>query len=105
MYYDRLGIYKILYAVNDKEVLRSFYNETIGKLVAYDAQNHTKFTELLRIYLENNGSIQLVSEKLYVHRNTVLNHLKKIESITGINPLELEGRVNLYMGFYIKEIL
>jgi len=105
MYYDRLGIYKILYAINDKEVLRSFYNDTIGKLVAYDAQNNTKYTELLRIYLENNGSIQLVSEKLYVHRNTVLNHLKKIESITGICPLELEGRVNLYLGFYIKEIL
>jgi DNA-binding PucR family transcriptional regulator len=47
----------------------------------------------------------LVSEKLYVHRNTVLNHLKKIESIVGVNPLELEGRVNLYMAFYIKDIL
>ncbi|NLU53241.1 MAG: PucR family transcriptional regulator [Clostridiaceae bacterium] len=105
LYYDKLGIYKILYATSDKEVLRSFYNDTIGKLVAYDRQNNTKFTELLRIYLENNGSVQLVSEKLYVHRNTVLNHLKKIESIVGINPLELEGRVNLYMGFYIKDIL
>jgi len=104
-YYDRLGIYKILYATNDKEVLRSFYNDTVGKLVAYDAQNNTKFTELLRTYLENNGSIQLVSEELYVHRNTVLNHLKKIEGITGINPLEMEGRVNLYIGFCIKEIL
>lgn len=39
LYYDKLGIYKILYATNDKEVLRSFYNDTIGKLVAYDRQN------------------------------------------------------------------
>ncbi len=105
LYYDRLGIYKILYAANDKGILRSFYNDTLGKLVAYDRENSSKFTELLRIYLENNGSIQLVSEKLYVHRNTVLNHLKKIESIVGIDPLELEGRVNLYIAFYIKDIL
>jgi hypothetical protein len=105
LYYDKLGIYKILYATNDKEVLRSFYNDTLGKLIIYDRQNNSKLTELLRIYLENNGSIQLVSEKLYVHRNTVLNHLKKIESIVGINPLELEGRVNLYMAFYIRDIL
>ncbi len=105
LYYDRLGIYKILYATSDKGILRSYYNDTIGKLVAYDRENDSKFTELLRIYLENNGSIQLVSEKLYVHRNTVLNHLKKIESIVGVDPLELEGRVNLYMGFYIKDIL
>lgn len=105
LYYNKLGIYKILYATNDKDVLRSFYNDTLGKLVAYDRQNRSNFTELLRVYLENNGSIQLVSEKLYVHRNTVLNHLKKIESIVGVNPLELEGRVNLYMAFYIKDIL
>ncbi len=105
LYYDKLGIYKILYATNDKGVLRSFYNDTIGKLVTYDRQNSSKLAELLRTYLENNGSIQLVSEKLYIHRNTVLNHLKKIESIVGVNPLELEGRVNLYMAFYIKDIL
>ena len=105
LYYDKLGIYKILYATNDKGILRSFYNDTIGKLVAYDRENNSKLTELLRIYLENNGSIQLVSEKLYVHRNTVLNHLKKIESVVGVDPLDLEGRVNLYMAFYIKDIL
>lgn len=105
LYYDKLGIYKILYATNDKGILRSFYNDTIGKLAAYDRENNSKFTELLRIYLENNGSIQLVSEKLYVHRNTVLNHLKKIESIVGVDPMDIEGRVNLYIGFCIKDIL
>lgn len=105
LYYDKLGIYKILYAANDKGVLRSFYNDTIGKLVTYDRENNSKYTELLRTYLENNGSIQLVSEKLFVHRNTVLNHLKKIESIIEVDPLDLEGRVNLYMAFYIKDIL
>lgn len=85
--------------------MKSFYYETIGKLDAYDRENETKLAQLLRMYLENNGSIQLVSEKLYIHRNTVLNHLKKIESIVGYNPLELEDRVNLYIGFYIKDIL
>lgn len=103
-YYDRLGIYKVLYASNDRTVLRSFYQDVIGKLEKYDRENKTRLTQLLKTYLENNGSVQLVSEKMYVHRNTVTNQLKKIETITGYNPLDLEDKVRFCMGFYIKEI-
>lgn len=104
-FYDKLDLYKVLYAVNDKSILRSYYYDTIGKLEAFDAKNNTELVKLLRTYFENNASLQLVSEKLFVHRNTVTNQLKKIESVTGYNPLELEDRVKLYMGFYMKDIM
>lgn len=104
-YYDKLGIYKVLYAINDKEILRDFYKDAIGKLEQYDKENRTQLISILRTYLENNGSIQTVSEKQYVHRNTVTNQLKKIESITGYDPLDLEDKVRLYLAFQIKEIL
>lgn len=104
-YYDKLGIYKVLYAVNDRDILRSYYNDIIGKLEAYDRENKTQLTMLLRTYLENNGSLQLVSEKLFIHRNTVTNQLKKIEAIIGCDPVDLENKVALYIAFYIKDIL
>lgn len=104
-YYDELGIYKVLYMHNDKTVLREFYQEVIGKLQKYDRDHNTQLLQLLRVYLENNGSIQIVSEKQFIHRNTVNNQLKKIENITGYNPLNLEDKVKFFMGFYIKDIL
>lgn len=105
VFYDRLDIYKVLYAVNEKSVLRGFYNDTIGKLEKYDREYNSELMILLKTYLENNGSLQLVSEKLFVHRNTVTNQLKKIEKVTGYNPMELEDKVMLYLGFYIKDII
>lgn len=105
LFYDRLGVYKILYAVNDKSVLRSFYSDTIGLLKEYDRENNTDLSSLLKTYLENNGSLQLVSEKRYIHRNTVTNQLKRIEKITGYNPMDLEDKVNLYLGLYIQDII
>ena len=105
VYYDRLDIYKVLFAVNDKSVLRSFYHDTLGKIEIYDRENKTQLMMILKTYLENNGSLQLVSEKQFIHRNTVTNHLKKIEKITGYNPLELEDKVMLYLGFYIHDII
>jgi DNA-binding PucR family transcriptional regulator len=104
-YYDELGIYKVLYAVNEKTVLREYYKEVIGNLENYDRENATDLTGMLRAYLENNGSLQTVAEKQFVHRNTVTNQLKKIEEITGLNPLELEDKVILSLAFYVKQIL
>jgi sugar diacid utilization regulator len=104
-YYDELGMYKILYAVGDKSVLRNYYKEVMGKLEAYDMENSANLTEMLHTYLENNSSLQLVAEKQFVHRNTVTNQLKKIEEITGYNPFELEDKIKLCMAFYIKSIL
>lgn len=104
-YYDTLDIYKVLYAVSDKSILRGFYNDTIRKLEIYDRENNTALTNLLKTYLENNGSLQLVAEKQYIHRNTVTNQLKKIEKIVGYDPLNLDDKLMLYLGFYIKDII
>ncbi len=104
-YYDKLGIFKVLYAVSDKSVLLEFYNNMVGKLETYDRENGTMLTGMLLAYLENNGSLQLVSEKQFVHRNTVTNQLKRIEEITGYNPFNLDDKVKFSMAFYIKEIL
>ncbi len=105
VYYDKLGVYKLLLSVDDKEVLRDFYKESVGKIEAFDKENQTDLMSFLKIYLENNGSPQLVSEKQYVHRNTVTNQLKRIAKITGFDPMDLEDRVKLYLGFYINDIL
>ena len=104
-FYEKLSIYKILYAVDDKSVLRGFYSDVLGKLENYDRENRTQLAKLLQTYLENNGSLQLASEKQFVHRNTVTNQLKKIESITGYNPMDLEDKIRFFLSFYIRDIL
>ena len=104
-YYHELGLYKVLYAVGDKAVLRDFYQSVMGKLESYDRENATQLTAMLKTYLENNGSLQIVSEKQFVHRNTVTNQLKKIQDITGYDPLELKDKVELSVAFCVKEIL
>lgn len=103
-FYDDLGVYKVLYAVSDRTILRSFYQDVLGRLEKYDRDNRTQLTDMLKTYLDNNGSVQLVSEKMYLHRNTVTNQLKKIGAVTGHDPLELEGKLFFSLGFYIREI-
>lgn len=104
-YYDDLDIYKILLTSKDKKVLMNYYEDTLGKLEKYDEDNNMDLVNFLDVYLNNNGSQQIVAEKLFIHRNTVNNQLKKIEKITGYNPLELEHKFKFIMAFFIKDII
>ena len=71
----------------------------------YDMENDTNLVEFLRVYLENNASPQVVSDKLFIHRNTVNNQLRKIEKIVGIDLSDLEGKMKYYIAFYVADIL
>ncbi|OOM77138.1 purine catabolism regulatory protein [Clostridium puniceum] len=105
VFYTKLDIYKLLLNSKDDEILKNYYEETLGKLEKYDKENNTNLMEFLDIYLKNSGNVQLVAEKQYIHRNTVNNQLKKIEKITNHNPLNLEEKLKFTLAFYIREII
>ncbi|NLL75958.1 MAG: PucR family transcriptional regulator [Clostridiales bacterium] len=103
--YDRLGLTKIFMDVKDKNLLYDYYYTIIGKIEQYDKENGTELLDFLKTYISCNGSPRLVSEKQYIHRNTVNNMIKKIERITGYNLLNLEAKVISSIGFMIKDVL
>lgn len=105
VFYDKLDIYKVLLNTKEKNVLREYYNTTLGILEKYDKENNTNLMEFLYMYLENNGSQSRVAEKQYIHRNTVNNQVKKIEKIIGCNLTNLNDKLRLYLGYYIKDII
>ncbi len=104
-YYQKLGLQKVLIAVDDSSVLQNYYNEAVGKLEEYDKENHAEYVRLLQLYLEHDGSIQQVAEILYLHRNTVNYQLNKIKKIIGNNLNTLDERFRLMLAFQIKELL
>ena len=105
VYYDQLGFYKLLCAVDDKSVLRGLYQETVGALEKYDRENRTELIGLLRAYGELSGNLIRIAENRNVHRNTVTNQLKKIKAVTGLDPLSEKDMLMLSTGLLIRDIL
>ncbi|MEE1342134.1 MAG: PucR family transcriptional regulator ligand-binding domain-containing protein [Lachnospiraceae bacterium] len=105
LYYDALDIYKLLISIKDRNVLKECYQEIIGKLRQYDKENETDLCDFLKVYISCNGSQQVVAKELYIHRNTVNNQLKKIEKITGFNPMDIKTQVKIYLGFCIEKLI
>ena len=97
-------VYKLLFGVENKAILRSYIDDTLGNLIKYDSLNNTDYENTLRVYLECNGSVQMTAERLNVHRNTVNYKMKVIREILGIEMND-EDKMNILLAFRAQEIL
>ncbi len=105
LFYDELGIKKILLSVSDMESLRRYEHEMLGRLEEYDDGNATNFLEIFKMYLDCDGSVQRVAEQTFTHRNTVNYQIKKIKNIIGYDISSLESRLELMLAYQIRDIL
>lgn len=105
VYYNDIGLYKLLFNINNKEILVDLYNEYLGKLEEYDLIHKTDYLNILKLYINNNSSIQAVSEKTFTHRNTINYRIKKIKEILNTDLNNPKDKFNYMLAFYIEEML
>lgn len=105
IYYEKLGVKKIILAVDNQDVLKAFYNEHLLSLETYDNENGTDYMNFLRLYFKYDGSIQKLAEETFVHRNTINYQLSKIKKIIGSEIKTFDERFKLMLALQIKETL
>jgi hypothetical protein len=66
----------------DEEEARRFVSRTLGELAARTATAE-QLRETLWIFLQEGGNTRRASERLFMHRNTVLYRLQRIEALLG----------------------
>ena len=103
--YRELGLYKLLLAMEDTEIVREYYMEMMGPLLKYDEAKQTDYCKVLECYLNHDGRVKDAAEELYVHRNTINKKINKIEEITGLDLSSLDVRARFKIAFMIQEIL
>jgi len=90
--YEELGFYRLLLAVPPPE-LRRFADEVLGPLVGYDEAHGSDLVSTLAAYLQTGGSPRHAAERLFVHPNTVVYRLGRIQSLIGVDLSDPEDRL------------
>ncbi|MDM5247390.1 PucR family transcriptional regulator ligand-binding domain-containing protein [Lysinibacillus sp. G4S2] len=103
--YKEIGAYKIIMAVQNQTLIKSYNQDILGQLYRYDELHNTDYVQFLRIFLEENGSTSRISERQFIHRNTVLYKLKKIETLLDMDLSNPFTKTNLYLAFLIEDVL
>lgn len=80
--------------VVDAPLVASMLHErTVGRLLAAESQDAQGLLATLRVFLDEGGSLNAAAAKSYVHRNTMLYRLNKIEKVTGLSVRDLGDQV------------
>ncbi|KUO51819.1 MAG: hypothetical protein APF76_02710 [Desulfitibacter sp. BRH_c19] len=104
-FFDDLGPYLFLYELKDSSAVQSFYQDNLGKIILYDKQNNTELLKTLKFYFKNDCNLRLTAESLFIHKNSVIYRVKKIEEITGLNMTNTDDRFNLQLCLKLGQII
>ncbi len=102
--FDEMGFYKILYSIEDSEILSSYSYDILGALEDYDRLHHTSYIDTLRSYIKNDRSILRVAEETYTHRNTVNYRIQKIKQVVGCEFQSIDDLFLYGVAFYIRDM-
>jgi DNA-binding PucR family transcriptional regulator len=102
--YIDLGVYRFLSNFSEKNEVEGYSNYYLNKLIQYDQENHSNLTATLEAYLDYPGQINLVTQKLHIHPNTLAYRLKRIYEVGQINLEDPNQRISLYVDIKLKKL-
>ena len=100
--YKDARLFQMIYVLKQHPNIVTMSDRALKSLLEYDKKKDSSLLETFRCYMQNNHNIAKTAQMLFLHRQTLLYRLKKIESLTGISlsnheeTLFLEVCVKIY---------
>lgn len=102
--FGSLGIYRLLYELEEQTQVRNFTDEIMHPLIDYDNQNRGSLVKTVEAYFDHHGNISQTAESLFVHRNTLLYRMERIEELTGLNLDQANMRLALHLSLKLWQL-
>lgn len=99
-----LGIYRLLYPLWQSDELASFSDEVLGGLLAYDEKRGGGLVQTLEAYLDLGGGMQEIADRLFIHRNSLIYRLRRIEELTGRMLADPHDRLLLHLALKVRQM-
>lgn len=103
-YYGHLGVYRLLIGIEDKDIVQGYLDSVLKPLWDYDRMNKTDLCNVLKCYLDHDGSVNQTADALYVHRNTVNYKINRIAAVLNVDLSSLKIRMELMLAFSLQTL-
>ncbi len=100
--YERLGIGRIIYQL-PTTLCEIFLSEVFKKNTIDSLDEEMLFT--INKFFENNLNVSETSRKLYVHRNTLVYRLEKINKLTGLDLRRFDHAIVFRVALMVRKYL
>ena len=105
VFFEDMGVYQILFSIEDKQILIEMYHRLLQPLIDYDQKHHGELEKTLFYYLIYGESQLTMAKNLYMHRNTFNYRMNKIKELLNCQLDTFEEKVPYILSYYIKKVL
>ena len=99
-----MDVYQFLFSMEDKGILKDFYHQQLDPIIEYDEKHHSDLLTTFEVYLKHMGSIQMIAQELYTHRNTINYRVQKIKALLDSDLDNSDELFKYTLAFYIKKM-
>lgn len=99
--YEDLGFYQLLFEFPRADVPREYASRLLEPILSYDRENGTSLFHTLCVYLKCRCNKVQTARELFLHRNTLLTQLKKIDALLPCSLEDADTVFALQASIYI----
>ncbi len=103
--YSDFQYFDLLYNYTGKTPLEHYCHPALAVLREYDKQNNTELYITLRTYLEHKNNLRSTAEALFVHRNTLIYRISRINQLISLDLNNINVVYSLADSFRIETFL
>lgn len=104
MFFEEMGVYQILFSIEDRDILKNMYDQLLSTLIEYDQKHHSELEQTLYHYLVFDGNQQAMAKNLFMHRNTINYRMTKVKELLGCDLATFEEKMPYMLAFYMKKM-
>ncbi len=102
--FNSLGVYQLLCELENIPVVENFSAQIIAPLAKYDEEHRGSLVQTLEAYFNHHGNISRTAESLFVHRNTLLYRMDRIQELTGQDLNNANMRLALHLSLKLWQL-
>lgn len=105
LHYEELGYYKMIIPLLEQPWAVNYAENILEPIIKYDQSYDAQLYQTIKVYFESGCHTKTTSEKMYLHKNTILYRVNKVKELLGPFKNDLEFTTELAMAIAIRESL
>jgi purine catabolism regulator len=102
--FNSLGIFQLLSQIEHLAPVQTFTQQIIWPLADYDRQHRGSLVETIDAYFNHHANVSQTAESLFIHRNTLLYRLERIQELTGQDINQADMRLALHLALKLWQL-
>jgi sugar diacid utilization regulator len=105
MFYEDLGIWHLLYELNESSVFESYCNSMFQDLWRYDENNDGHLFTTLECFFHKNCDKAMTAKELFIHENTLRYRLHQIEDIMHKDLKDVDVIADIVTALKVRRMI